>query len=171
MAYLMYKDCPKILYNLYRDWFNEFSESAVSLEVSEEEREKVFLLCSSRISDISDEEIWAYSKKVMDMPNFDPETFTYTNILELKRGWNVGKQEFLNMAFIPMVKILLYYKTFQKKKLGKFILSENLGKGIFENKAQLRKWLRQSEKIEIDDAEKLVSNIEEFFKQKIGKNS
>lgn len=160
--YLRYKDCAKILYNLYQDCFNRYVEIAVPMEVEENERKKFFLLCSN--GRISDEEIWAYSKKVMELSTYDSETFTYTNIQDLKREWKVEKREFLSVIFSPVCRFFLNKKqVYTKKEVIEFILAKNLGEGIFENKGYLREWLRQSKYIEIDDAEKLASNIKKFF--------
>lgn len=157
--YLAYKDCAKILYHLYDDCFNRHLGSAMPMEVEESERKKFFLLCSR----ITDEEIWAYSKKVMDLFSYDSETSTYTNILDLKREWKVEKKEFLNIVFTPVCRFFLKKKDVYTKEVFEFILEKKLGEGIFENKGYMRSWLRESEKMKTDEAEKLVSNIREFF--------
>ena len=158
--YLTYKDCAKILYHLYDDCFNRHLEIAVPLEVEESERRKFSFLYGSGISD---EEIWAYSKKVMEIRSYDSETSTYTNILDLKRDWKVKKREFLNIVFAPVCRVFLNRKHVYTKEVFEFILDKKLGEGIFENKGYMRGWLRESEKMKTYEAEKLASNIREFF--------
>ena len=150
--YLMYKDCAKILYNLYYDCFNRYSRIAISMEVGESERKKFFHLCSR----ISLEEIWAYSKNVIDLSSYDSESSTYTNILDLKREWKIGKREFLNIVFTPVIKIFRMQKIVYVREIDDFILEMGLGKGIFENTMQFQKWLLESEKI--------IGNIKKYLK-------
>lgn len=144
--YLTNKDCAKILYNLYDDFFNR-SKLIVSTDVQ-------------ATKDVSKEELWAYTKGII----FVSCDTLKCNMFEKIREQNVEKRYFLLMVFNPLFEAVYGKKCQYTEKLDEFILENQLGKGIFENGEEMHKWLTfEAESIPVEDAKKIVQNVMKFW--------
>lgn len=147
--YLTNKDCAKILYNLYDDFFNR-SKLIVSTDVTDVQATK----------DVSKEELWAYTKGII----FVSCDTLKCNMFERIRKWNVGKRSYLLMVFNPLFEAMYDKKCIYTEKLDEFILENQLGAGIFRDKESLKKWLTfEAESIRVEDAKKIVQNVIKFW--------
>lgn len=147
--YLTNKDCAKILYNLYDDFFNR-SKVIVSTDVTS------IQACKN----VTREEIWAYSSGIIFL---SCDTLK-SDMIEKMRNWSVLKRQFLLMIFNPVFKAVYGKECKYTEELDEFILKNNLCKGIFENEEGMRKWLTfEAESIRVEDAKKIVQNVIKFW--------
>lgn len=139
--YLKTKDCAKILYNLYKNYFDRLANKAifVPMEITpkqEEEFQKYALM---------PEEIWAYSNGVIDLPHCD---------LAIKREESFEKELFLNAIISPLIKV--FSPKDKQFTVEEFILENHLC-----DDAKLLSKRRKC--ITVIEAKKMVENVIYFL--------
>lgn len=153
--YVKNKDLAKILYDLYENYFNRYDVLRITTDVTKEQYKK-YSCCH-----ISEEEIWAYDNNIFFMGS------AHISILDKSREWYVGKHSFISNLFLPVYRIennIFKKETIYNEELHSFIIDKNLGKGVFVNIKELKKWKgTDSERINEKDAYKLLENLKHFF--------
>lgn len=152
------KDCAKILYDLYKGVYDKYTRNPlIPMEITENQRK--------RFSDcfITDEEIWAYSNKLIYLSD---EPFL-ARIDTLREAY-VAKRSFTLAVFMVAYQICEKpeEKVFYNSELDEFALEKKLFYGIANTKEELDCWFWiENQAIRMEDAEKIVENVTKFFEQ------
>jgi len=145
--YLKNKECAEWLYDLYKKYFNRMYD----LSVSPEQRKKY------NDYSITEKEIAIYENHILFISD---ESLIY--VFEKAREWSVSKFTFLLKVAMPIYEMVKGKNPKNNDELYEFIIEIGIGKGVFSNCSQLKKWF-QEEKLTQKEAEKIVNNIEDFF--------
>lgn len=149
--YLKFKDCTKILYNLYEEVYGDLKTP------TKEEVNRITHLASCHLYP---EEIWAISNEVIFVTD-EPYLSRIGTIRERK----IPKREFILLVVMPAYRCLHDKEELVfNDELDKFALKCNFLKGICNGKECFNEWLcHEGESIRTKDAEKIVENIKNFF--------
>lgn len=142
MGNLKIKDGAKILYNLYKDYFNRLGnkEIYVSLELTKKQKEEFW-----QYACLTNEEIWVYANRIINLSE--------RNVL-LERENDFSKMLFLNAVVSPLLKVFI--PKGKQYTVKTFILC---------NRIDDMAHLSQGKFITVQDAEIVVNNVINYLEK------
>lgn len=150
MGNLKIKDGAKILYNLYKGYFNRLAirEIYVSLELTKKQKQKFRQYNDS----LPEEEIWAYANRIVALPEDED--------LLSEREKDFAKKDFLQKSISPLVKV--FTPKGKRYTVNSFILFNQLLNDDFD---AIMYWLCEEKSITEEEANQVIESVIRFLEK------